>query len=320
MKKVNKKFMVFVGFLTVFLSSSLPLTTMAYNTMTVSPPTQKLILQPGEVYTDSLTVSNSSNSDRDLKFEVKVGSFAQNKEGSEHDDDYGTVDVVSESSYNQIMDWITVNDQNGVVAPGESEDVSYTINVPNNAPAGGQYATIIVMDKTTSGSGSGNISIDDDYQFATIIYAEVAGETKTEGEVLENSVPGFIFSSPLNAESMVKNNGNVHTDAEYTLQVWPLFSDEEICTNEESPETSLILPETERYHTQTCDLPSIGIFKAKQVVKIFGETSTIERTVIMCPLWLLFIIVFIMILIIVWIFTKTRKNSKRKKAANTVNA
>ena len=312
MKKINKRITMIVGVFAAILISSLPLTTMAYNTMTISPPTQKLLLTPGETYTDSLTVSNSSNSDRGLKFEVKAGSFTQKKEGSEHGDDYGTVDVVSESNYNQIKDWITINDESGTVAPGENKDISYTINVPDDAPAGGQYATIIVMDKTTSGGGSGNVTIDDDYQFASIIYAEVAGETRTEGEISENSVPGFIFSSPLTAESMVKNNGNVHTDAEYTLQVWPLFSNEEICTNEEKPETSLILPETERYHAQTCDLPAVGIFKAKQMVKIFGETSVVEKTVIVCPLWLLFIILFVIAAIIIWLIMRSRNRNSRK--------
>ena len=103
----------------------------------------------------------------------------------------------------------------------------------------------------------------------------------------------------------------MHTDAEYILQVWPLFSDEEVCTNEEEPDTSMIMPETERYHAQTCNLPSMGIFKAKQTVKIFGETSIIERTIIACPLWVLFLILFVIIAIVIWIVMKVRGSKKR---------
>ena len=314
MKQIRYKITIVVGVLAMLIVSIAPFNALAYNTMTVSPPTQKVILMPGETYTDSLTVSNSSNSDRDLKYEVKVGSFSQTKEGSEHGDDYGTVDVVSESNYNQIMNWITLGKESGTVAPGQNVDVPYTIDVPENAPAGGQYATIIILDKTTSGTGEGNIILDDEYQFASIIYAEVAGETKTNGEILENNIPAFMFDGPLEATSMVKNNGNVHTEAEYTLQVWSVFGGDEICTNEEKPETSLILPETERYHVQKCEkIPSIGIFKVKQVVKIFGETSTLEKVVIVCPLWLLFVIIFVIASLIIWLVMRSRSRKKQVK-------
>lgn len=280
------------------------------NSMTVSPPYQKMILTPGETYRNSLMVSNSSGSTRDLKFAVEVGSFSQHSENGSADD-YEALDHVSISNYNQIMDWIELDNKNGTIAPGDSTEIGYTINVPENAPAGGQYATILIIDETTGGTSNSNVLIDQKFQFASIIYAEVAGKTEEVGEILDNSMPSFLLNGPLTAESMVKNGGNVHTDAEYIFQVWPLFSDEEICTNEEEPETSLILPETKKYHAQSCDLPSMGIFKAKQTVKIFGETSVVERTVIICPLWLLFLILFIIIAIVIWIVTKVRGNKKR---------
>lgn len=284
------------------------------NSMTVSPPYQKMILIPGETYKNVVSVFNASNSTRDLKYAVEVGSFSQLK-SEESGDDYGSINHINVSSYNQIMDWIKLGSTGGTAKPGETQEISYTIEVPEDAPAGGQYATILVIDETTSGlPGEGNISIDQKFQFASIIYAEVAGETKEEGEILDNSMPSFLLNGPLTASSMVRNNGNVHTDAEYTFQVWPLFSDEEICTNEENPETSMILPETERYHAQHCDLPSVGIFKAKQVVKIFGETSIVEKTIIICPLWLLFLILFVIIALIMWIFMKTRKRKRSSES------
>ncbi|MBQ3433045.1 hypothetical protein IJG22_01970 [Candidatus Saccharibacteria bacterium] len=283
------------------------------NSMTVSPPYQKIILTPGEEYRNTISVFNSSNSTRDLKYAVNVGSFSQSRNESANDD-YGSMNHIDKTSYNQIMDWIELDVTGGELAPGEKKTIGYTIKVPQNAPAGGQYATILVADETTKGQpGTGNIAIDQTFQFASIIYAQVAGEMKEEGEISSNSMPSFLLNGPLTAESMVKNNGNVHTDAEYTFQVWPLFGGEEICTNEEEPETSLILPETERYHAQSCDLPSVGIFKAKQVVKIFGETSIVERTVILCPLWLLFLILFVIIAIVIWVVMKILGSKKRSR-------
>ena len=284
--------------------------------MHVSPPYQRIVLIPGETYTDSLVVANANDSTRSLEYELSIGSFSQAKDENSKDD-YGTVDHISVSNYNQIMDWITLDKTGGTVKPNEKDIVNYSIKVPENAPAGGQYATIIVKDVTgKNANDNGNVVIDSTFQFASIIYADVAGETKMEGEILDNNMPSFLLSSPLEATSMIRNNGNVHTDAEYTLQVSPLFGGDEICTNEEKPDTALILPETEKYHAQTCELPTVGIFRAKQVVKIFGETSIVERTVVVCPLWLLFLILFIIIALVIWIFMKVRKGHKKSSRSD----
>lgn len=314
--KRNKILSVLTMMVTIVLSCFGVIASRVYadsNSMTVSPPYQKIILTPGEEYKNTISIFNSSNSTRDLKYGVEVGSFSQSRNETQNDD-YGSMNHIDRTSYNQIMDWIELEDTGGELAPGETKTIRYTIKVPQDAPAGGQYATILVVDRTTSGlPGAGNIAIDQTFQFASIIYAQVAGEMKENGEISSNAMPSFLLNGPLMAESMVRNNGNVHTDAEYTLQVWPLFSDEEICTNEEEPETSLILPETERYHAQSCDLPSMGIFKAKQMVKIFGETSIVERTVIVCPLWLLFLILFAAIMLVIWVVMRIRGNKKRSQ-------
>ena len=287
------------------------------NTMTVSPPNQKIILMPGETYKNSITVFNASDSTGDLTYSVFIGSYSESK-GENSKDDYGNVDVVSVGNYNQIKDWIKVDKKTGTIAPNTEDIITYTIEVPEDAPAGGQYATIIVRDDTGKDNDTGgNVMIQSNYQIASIIYAEVAGETREVGKIIDNTVPSFMLNGPLVTESMVRNDGNVHTDAEYMLQVWPLFGNEEICTNEESAETSLILPGTERYHAQTCDnVSAAGIYRAKQTVKIFGETSVVEKIVILCPLWLLFLIIFVVIALIMWIFMIVKKRKKHEAARN----
>ena len=155
-------------------------------------------------------------------------------------------------------------------------------------------------------------------QMAFVVYAEVAGNTRKEGVILENNIPSFLLDNKLEATSKIRNNGNVHTDAEVILQVWPMFSDEEICTNEEDASLTFIMPNTERYHVETCKLPMVGIFRAKQTVKIFGETSVVERTILVCPLWLLFLVIFIIVGIIIWLIVRMRARKKVAKSAENV--
>ncbi len=282
------------------------------NSLTVSPQHQRIMLVPGETYHGSIKVSSQASSTRATEFDVSVAPFSETAgEGSR--DDYGMVNYVDRTTYNMIVDWIDFEQSTDSVEPNDAVTIPFTITVPDNAPAGGQYASIVVKDASPHVSQDGGVAVDSVMQILSIIYAEVAGETKDDGVVLENTMSSFLLNGPLIAESMVRNDGNVHTMAQYTLQVWPLFSDEEICTNEEEPETSLVLPETERYHAQTCELPSVGIFKAKQTVKIFGEESTVEKMVFICPIWLLFIIFFVIAAIIIWLVMQIQKRKRNAK-------
>lgn len=283
--------------------------------MTVSPPTQRVILIPGEDYEGSILVSSASTSKSDLDYSITIGAYniTKDEDGKANYDD---VDLSTVTGYNQIMKWIELKRNKGTVMRGETDAIPFVIHVPKNAPAGGQYATIIVQNDTkTEGSGNGGVMFENKIRLASNLFAEVAGETVEKGEVLENDFPSFVMSNQLTTTSLVKNDGNMHTDAEYVLQVWPLFSDEEIYTNVENPETSIIMPETERYHSKTIEgLPTVGIFRVRQTVKLFDETSITEKLVIVCPLWLLFLILFAIIALIIWIVMKIRG---RKKTSST---
>ncbi len=281
--------------------------------MFVTPMSQELLLVPGEKYEGIITVSNAANAQDTLNYLVKVGSYGWNK-GDDDSDDYGGINVETRSERNQIMDWITLGRTSGTIKPNENDKIPFTINVPENAPAGAQYASILVVrDDENDASTGDHVVIQNIFQLASAIIANVAGETSEKGVITENNIPSFLTTGHLETSSMVKNEGNVYTNAEYTLQVWPMFGDEEICTNEEKPEISMVLPDTERYHVQTCDLRSIGLFKARQVVKIFGETSITEKTIIVCPLWLLFIVVFIVAAIIIWLIIRIRGHNRKSE-------
>lgn len=281
--------------------------------MTISPPRQDIVLVPGEVYEGTLLVSNSVNAAKDLKYSATIGSFGLDKDENGNTD-YNSTDVDTITEYNQIMDWIKLDKDHGTVAPNETDTITFTITVPEDAPAGGQYATIIVQDDTEKDSDAGgNIVIENVVRFAASILAEVAGETRNEGTILDNSIPAFMLNNKLAATSTVQNSGNVHTKASYVLQVWPLIGDEEICTNEENPTEHTVMPGTERINAEECNLPPFGIFRVKQTVKIFGETSVAERVVVVCPLWLLFIIIFAIVALVIWLVMKSRVRKTRTK-------
>lgn len=278
-------------------------------TLMMSPMSQRIVLIPGQTYQGGFKVANSVNAEEDLHYTTSIAPFfLRQKEDGQYD--YSEVDNVTKTNMNMIMDWTTIDNPTGVISPNGSNVVSFTIDVPADAPAGGQYMEILAREDMSWRSEE--IGVTEVVQMGHIIYAEVAGETRKEGVVLENNIPSFLLNSNLEATSRIRNNGNVHTDAKVVLQVWPLFSDEEICTNEEEAGTVFVMPGTERLHSEKCDLPAIGIFRAKQTVTIFGETSEVEKMVIVCPLWMIFIIIFVVILVVMWLITKSRKRKQQE--------
>ena len=284
----------------------------AESSLTFGPTSQRISLKPGETYRSSVIVSNPAMSENDLKFQLYVAPY------SVANDDYDPVfDKVG--AYTQIVDWITLDKTEGTLKPNDNMEIGFTVKVPEDVPAGGQYAAIVAQDVTSFDSANNNgVQISGISAVASVVVADVAGQTREYGEVFENNMPTFVMSAPFVASAGVKNTGNVHTDAKSVLQVWPLFSDEEIYTNEESEDNGkLILPDTTRYFFNTWeDVPAIGIFRAKQTVTIFGETSVNEKIIVICPLWLLFIVIFLIALLLIWFVTiivrKVRKSKAKK--------
>lgn len=290
---------IFVG---TIISSAIFAVDEANMAFSVAPMNQRISLEPGETYYGTFKITNPATSAYEFYYKASVSPFRVSEEYEPKFENNG--------DYNQIVDWIHVENDTGVIRPNETIVVRFTIEVPSNAPAGGQYAAIKITSAKEDETNEG-INIDVDYEIAHIVYAEVAGETVRKGEVNSVSVPSFLFSGKIYGTSTIKNIGNVHSDASYTLQVFPVFSNEEIYTNEENPSTKIILPDTTRTVTTAWDqTPSIGIFHVIYNVEFEGVNQKVDKMVIVCPFWLLFIIAVIIFLIIFKILSGKKEKNK----------
>lgn len=304
MNKIRKFFIVV---LTVIVSGlCVSVSVFADTAISVSPRNQRIILTPGETFVGSFTVSNPGTSDDSFDFFTEVVPFYV-------DEDYSLYYDVS-SDYNQMVDWISVEESGGTIEPNASMTINYTIDVPEDAPAGGQYAAIRAATKSR-GTADGAINLDTSYGIAFIICAEIAGTTERSGEINGVNVSSFLLSGNISGASSIKNTGNVHGIAKYTLQVFPLFSSEEVYTNEEDSDTMLILPNRTLYNeTVWSDTPALGIFNVVYTVEFEGVTQQVSKMVIKCPIWLLFIIIFVIAAIVIYFVmrARSRKNSRKR--------
>ena len=286
----------------------------------VAPMKQKIVLNPGESYSSTFYVANPANESTDIKYDLFVTGFYVDEN---YNSTFGEM-----SDREKIAEWITINSpKDGVLSPNERSEISYTINVPRDASGGGQYAAIMVTaEPADSKSGDDPENKDDtgtaikeEKKIAYSIYAEITGDITRQGEIKDVNVPSFLLSGDITAGASIRNTGNVHGEATYKLQVFPLFSNEEIFTNEEDPYTATILPDRTRYEEISWDkTPEIGIFNVVYTVEFEGVTEQVSKMVIKCPIWLLFIILFIIAAIIIWIITRIRArgNAKARRSAD----
>ena len=288
--------------------------------LTLAPMNQKIIIDPGDTYEASFRISNPASSTQNTYYKIEATPFYTNKEGDKI--------FTAEGEHGQIADWVSFNTPiEGKLEPNETKNISFTINVPKNAPTGGQYLSIQVTadgkptdeenSQTKSDNDSNGATIKEVKKMSHLVYAEITGSTNKKGEISDLNLPSFLLSGNITGSATVKNTGNVHGDAKYTLQIYPLFSGEEIYTNEEEPTTFTILPDRERFAEVSWDqTPSVGIFNAIFTVEFEGETKQLSKMIIVCPIWLLFLILFIIFAIIIWIVLRAKNRSKKSRRSS----
>lgn len=274
--------------------------------MLVSPMNQSIVLTPGDTYHGSFKIANPNSSTTDLEYEIERKSFYV-------DEDYNTTFDEADSP---IVNWTTIDDnETGILAPNSNVEVRFTIDVPANVAGGGQYEAFLVKTVSDDTSSNSNTVIKEQLIMAHLVFAEIAGETFRQGEIININVPSFLLSDKIVGSSLIKNTGNIHGVATYTMQVFPLFSDEEIYTNEENPESHIILSDRALYtETVWSDTPMVGIFNVVYTVEFEGVTEQVSKMVIKCPIWLLFIIIFAIAAIIIYFVmrAKSRKASRKR--------
>ena len=273
----------------------------------ITPMTQKMELKAGESYTGTIKVANPADATREFSFVAEVSPYGVVGE------DY-TVDLKTKSNHSMIADWITLEDANGILEPNGTANIKYTITVPEDAPAGAQYATIVVSQNKDEAKKEG-MNVDNIVEMASIIYGEVDGETVMDGHILANEVPGFSTTAPITVSAKFDNHGNVYDSAMITIAAKNNLTGEVYLPTEtnEGYYEELILPDTTRVVKRNVDgLPFLGIVHIEQSINYNGETSKVERDVIICPVWFMVLAAVVMVTLVALIVRLVIKHRRVK--------
>ena len=200
------------------------------------------------------------------------------------------------------------------MVPNETREIEFTITVPADAPGGGQYAAIMVG-VDNKNQNYDNMSVTNVLEIASIIYAKVKGDIIHKGEVVENNVPEFATDPKINLSSLIKNEGNMHEIASITVAAKNVFTGETLVSAEldNGVYAELIMPESQRFINKEIDgLPMMGIINVQQKIYYNGETSTVEKNVIICPIWFLVLTLLTLAAIVAGVAKSIRRHKKNK--------
>lgn len=278
--------------------------------MMLTPTDQTIEMVPGKEATGKITVTNVGVVGYNIQ--LSTSPFQANSETY-------ALDFDIENVYTQLYKWISFEQESYYLEPGQSQVISFKINVPEGTAGGGQYAAILVRSEDGLGNGATMQSVP---QIASLIYGRISGaEMHPEAEVVEQKIPGFITDNQLIVSETTYNTGNVDFRLTHSVVVTDLFTNQVFLNSnsrDENGETiatksMVVLPGTARENTMVWDeAPNIGIYKVKQTITFLDEEVVKEKIVIFCPLWLLFAIIVLIILLALWIYLMVKRHKRKQ--------
>ncbi len=275
--------------------------------LTVSPATTSVSLKPGASIDYTLVVDNKKSENLDITVYTAPYSI--------QNEDYD-VDFEKETNRTQLSRWIefvnadgsTTKEYKTTVPANTKSNIVYRVNIPQDIPAGGQYASIFVQTgdnaKPLETSGLQAVS-----RVGVIVYGRSNGETEEKAEVTETSVPTFLLNGPVTASALVKNLGNTDIEVSYSFTVTSIVGAELYHSEGKEP----VLPDASRRMKQQWEnTQPMGLFRVSYKVETLGETYEISRLVIILPAYMILLALFVLTLLIIWIIILIRKRRERK--------
>ena len=189
---------------------------------TVSPVRFEVKAQKGKEYTLTFAVLNESQLYQ-KRFEIQTDDWIINK----NNDFLRKAFTEGVENKHSATSWIKVTPMQFVVPPGETKNIRFTISVPNDVSADGDYtAGIFVGEKNIEKPPKGEkiVHIKQDTFIGVIAYVQI-GEEK-HSVILKNlKVKSKSISKGLNKVTILptyESQGNVHARGQIQIKLEPL--------------------------------------------------------------------------------------------------
>jgi len=260
--------------------------------LTLSPLRSELALAPGTSLEGVLTVSNSTKAPMVVRLSVETFSVINQQY------DYAF------TAETDVTKWVTFVPEEVNLAPGESQQVTFTIAVPLTAEPGGRYISLFASTDTKTGDGSVNSR----QRIASLVYVTVTGDVSRIGRLLSLTSP-WVIASESKWTTALQNSGTTHFRSRYNVVVQNIFSNQSVARTDGD---TLILPGSVRAVSDTLPVPKLpGLYKAVYTIGLGDTPATVEtRFVLYLPPVAVAAVFFILVLVSIVLLRK-KKSAKR---------
>lgn len=267
----------------------------------VSPPIKEQEIMPGNAVTNIIRVSNPNKS-ADLAVSVETQDFtAQGEDGQQ-----GFIDPNTNTSTFSMGKWILIQKE-FVLKADETKEISYTINVPANAEAGGHYGVIFFTPSIVNGNsalnGSGVMTVP---KVGSLVLVNIPGDIKYDGKIVEFLAGKKLYINSNNTVDFLtrfQNLGTTHVKPQGDIVIKNTLG-KVVGTLKVNDKMGNVLPDSIRkFENSWTKNHGIGLYKAT-VTLASGNGSTVSAVISFWILpWKEIIIGIVALIILLFIFS-----------------
>lgn len=283
--------------------------------ITVSPFLIEETINPGDVLSREIILSNKSNETR--VFEIKVYDIATKENGEI---------VFLEPNFQRISlsEWIEISEKEIELLPQTSAIVSFFIKIPKIA-AGSRQGVIVFQEKTGGNIADGEgIFATLSYQIGVLVFLTSKEGIKEEARILEFKTEKNYYFSPFEVRFLVEieNPGNVYFTPFGTIKI-ENFRKQEVANLIFNSQKLKVLPSEKRSLEESWQ-GNLGLGKYTASLFLnFGRTKGeggegIKTLFAQTSFWifpskkLFFIFSLLLFCLLVYVFKKKRKKNPQK--------
>lgn len=266
--------------------------------ITVGPTRLEYSANPGDVITGQLFLENEQP--QPATFYSSFQSFTESDGGR----NFVNADI-------GLPTWIHTS-SSVALAPGAQTYVPFTIDVPNNAPPGGQYAVIWWSSSPPSGSGVGVVS-----RAGILVYLTVSGNITESAGLNGFSAPSALYwsSDPIPVNLSFTDTGNTYLKPGGTVDLVNIFGVTQASAQVNGAGVDFLPQGTKGLQTMTLNPPYIVFGPYRIIANVtYGvnddKTATATMWVWIFP-WQLIIWVVVFLLIVFLVLPKGIRSYNR---------
>jgi hypothetical protein len=242
--------------------------------LSVVPPKQDILINPGESYSTTVKFQNLGSSPVAGTLSVSDFIVTDNKGTPVFLDNPTVIGTTTIPEKYSAAKWIKLYSDKITIAANSNVSIPVTINAPKDAAPGGRYAAVLFQPESslTMQTGGNVAETPIAIRIASLLYIRVAGPITEKAMVTKFQTPKFLEYGPIKVDTEITNMGDYHITPAGNITLKDMLGR---IVSTSVLETKNIFPGTAReYSNQVGDKLMIGKFTVNLTAS-YGSTGQV---------------------------------------------